>query len=215
MVSNQKAEVVAGKHGQGEVDLSKATVTLAEIPFVRMRASIEPGVFASLANLSFSQTVGMLNSGHQHKLNVSIDLSAKLISTLGVDIKLTAKEMAFYVWLYHKGQSGLLVDRYFEENQEHSMSFLHTYCDVATDPRIFNTFKTTPEDFKAGDYSSLMGMEREFLQPICSNINRKLKNHLPSQTSDKLMIRSKPENGEQRYWVVLANEECQLQWNDK
>ncbi len=206
---------IAGKFGQGEIDLSKAKVTLAEIPFVRMRASIEPSLLASLGNLSFSQTVGMINAGHQQQLNVVIDTSAKLVSSLGVDIKLTAKEMAFYIWLYNKGEKGLLVDRYFEEQLEHSVGFLTTYSDIATDPRIFTTFKTTPEDFQDGDYSTLSGMEREFLQPICSLINRKIRIELPTQIADKLMIRSESDNGEQRYWVELASSEHLLEWRGK
>ena len=115
---------VTGKHGQGEIDLSQAKVTLAEIPFVRMRTSIEPSLFSSMANQSFSQTVGMLNASNHQQLNITIDKSAKLISTLGVDIKFTAKEMVFYIWLFNKGEEGLLVDRYFDENIAHSISFL-------------------------------------------------------------------------------------------
>ncbi|NLS14832.1 TIGR02584 family CRISPR-associated protein [Vibrio sp. SM6] len=206
---------VTGKYGQGEIDVSLAQVTLAEIPFVRMRTSIEPSLMASLANLSFSQTVGMLNVGDKQRLSVVIDTSAKLISTLGIDINLTAKEMAFYLWLYNKGLSGLLIERYFEQNLEHTISFLNTYSGFATDPRIYNTFKTTPEDFREGKFDTLIGMEREFLQPICSNINRKLRNQLPSQTANKMLIRSESEQGEQRYWVALSNDECQIQWNSK
>ncbi|OBU40156.1 CRISPR-associated protein [Photobacterium phosphoreum] len=206
---------VTGKHGQGEIDLSQAKVTLAEIPFVRMRTSIEPSLFSSMANQSFSQTVGMLNASNHQQLNITIDKSAKLISTLGVDIKFTAKEMAFYIWLFNKGEKGLLVDRYFDENIAHSISFLETYSSVATDPRIFNSFNTTPEDFNEKKYSDLTGMERQFLQPICSTINRKLREQLPSQVADKLEIRSISENTEQRYSVGLSNSDCQIQWVEK
>ncbi|MEC6830374.1 CRISPR-associated ring nuclease Csm6 [Photobacterium toruni] len=206
---------VTGKHGQGEIDLSQAKVTLAEIPFVRMRTSIEPSLFSSLANQSFSQTVGMLNASNHQQLNIIIDKSAKLISTLGVDIKFTAKEMAFYIWLFNKGEEGLLVDRYFDENIAHSISFLETYSGVATDPRIFNSFNTTPEDFNEDKYSDLTGMEREFLQPICSTINRKFREQLPSQVADKLEIRSISEKNEQRYSVGLSNSDCQIQWVEK
>ena len=206
---------VAGKHGQGEIDLSQAKVTLAEIPFVRMRTSIEPSLFSSMANQSFSQTVGMLNASNHQQLNITIDKSAKLISTLGVDIKFTAKEMAFYIWLFNKGEEGLLVDRYFDENIAHSISFLETYSGVATDPRIFNSFNTTPEDFNEEKYSALTGMEREFLQPICSTVNRKFRTQLPSQVAEKLEIRSISENTEQHYFVGLTKSDCQIQWVEK
>ncbi|PSV27998.1 CRISPR-associated ring nuclease Csm6 [Photobacterium sp. GB-72] len=193
---------VTGKNEQGEVDLSQATVTLAEIPFVRMRSFVEPSLLASMSNLSFSQTVGMLNATHDGELQVMINISAKLISVLGVDIKLTAKELAFYIWLMKKGTDGLVVDRYFEDDITHSIGFLDSYCSIASDPRVYNTFNTTPEDFKEGEHSTLKGMEKGFIQPICSNINSKLRKELPSPAADKLEIKSLSEGTEQRYYTL-------------
>lgn len=193
---------VTGKNGQGEVDVSQATVTLAEIPFVRMRQSIAPSLIESLGNYSFSQTVGMLNASHED-LSVGIDKSSLLISAVGVDTKLTAKEMAFYLWLLAKGETGLRVDRNFSDNIQHSMEFLNTYSELASDPRIFDSFHTTPEDFRDGEFSSLSGMEKEFLQPICSNINRKLRKSLPGEVSDKLIIQAAPEGSDYYYRLSL------------
>lgn len=194
---------VTGKHGQGEVDVSKANVTLAEIPFVRMRNSIDPSLIASMGSYSFSQTVGMLNASNHDDFSVTIDKSSLLVSVVGVDTKFTAKEMAFYLWLLAKGKEGLKVDRDFADNTEHSKAFLHCYSELASDPRIFNSFKTTPEDFKEGDYSSLSGMEKEFLQPICSTINNKLKKSLPADVSVKLDIQSHAQGTDYYYNVSL------------
>ncbi|EOX3445948.1 CRISPR-associated ring nuclease Csm6 [Vibrio paracholerae] len=47
---------ITGKNGQGELDTSQATITLAEIPFVRMRQSLETTLLSHLAHSSFSQT---------------------------------------------------------------------------------------------------------------------------------------------------------------
>ncbi|WP_261874637.1 CRISPR-associated ring nuclease Csm6 [Vibrio rarus] len=196
---------VTGKNGQGEVDISQASVTLAEIPFVRMRSSLDPSIIESMANLSFSQTVGMLNASHkQEDVQVTINSSAKLISTLGVDIKLTAKEIAFYLWLYHKGENGLLVDRYFEEDKQNSIEFLKHYSKIAKDPRVFESFDTTPEEFNDESYDSIRGMEKSFLQPICSNINRKLRKALPAQSAEKIEISSLSKEHVQRYTCKLA-----------
>lgn len=203
---------VTGKHGQGEIDLSRAQVTLAEIPFVRMRESVEPSLITSMANLSFSQTVGMLNATHKNDLHVEINTASRIITTSGVETKLTAKEMAFYKWLFNKGSEGLVVDRYFEDDLQHSIDYLNNYSELASDPRVFSTFKTTPEDFRAGVHATLSGMEREFLQPICSNINRKLRKELPLKIADKLEINSSSEGTEQRYRVALAESNCQIQW---
>jgi CRISPR-associated protein (TIGR02584 family) len=197
---------VTGKNLNSEVDVSQATVTLAEIPFVRMRNSIDPALIASMSHYSFSQTVGMLNASHCDDFTVTIDTSSLRISAVGVDTKLTAKEMAFYLWLLNKGDDGLKVDREFENNTEHSKAFLYCYGELASDPRIFNTFKTTPEDFKEGDYSSFSGMGREFLQTTCSTINRKLKKSLPAEVCAKLVIQSYSQGTEHYYKTSL----CQL-----
>lgn len=194
---------VTGKNGQGEVDVSKATITLAEIPFVRMRNSVDQSLVTSMASYSFSQTVGMLNESHNVDLKVTIQKKAKLLSAVGIDIKLTAKECAFYLWIVSKEDSGILVDRDFDSDLSFSKDFLSVYSCIAKDPRVFKTFNTTPEDFRDGDYRELIGMEKEFLQPICSTINSKLRKALPYQTSDKLEIQSVSEGSNQRYLVQL------------
>lgn len=200
----KSAKWVTGKNGQGEVDVSKAQVTLADIPFVRMRHSIDPSLLALMENLSFSQTVALLNAGRDQILSVKINPKAKTLETLGVEIKLTAKELAFYLWLYQKGEEGLLVDRYFDEDPAHSQSFLALFYGLSQDPRVFESFGITPEDFKEQNLHQLTGMEKSFLQPVCSQLNHKLKKVLPAATADKLAVLSLPEKAGQRYRVALC-----------
>lgn len=201
----KSAKWVAGKNGQGEVDVSRAKVTLAEIPFVRMRRSIDPSLLASMENLSFSQTVALLNAGQNQTLSVKVNGKAKTLETLGVEIKLTAKELAFYLWLYQKGESGLLVDRYFDAEPSHSQGFLNLFSTLSQDPRVFESFGITPEDFKEHNLHQLKGMEKTFLQPVCSQINHKLKKALPAATADKLVVMSVPEHQGQRYHLALCS----------
>ncbi|TKF13383.1 TIGR02584 family CRISPR-associated protein [Enterovibrio norvegicus] len=192
---------VTGKNGQGEVDVSKATVTLAEIPFVRMRNSIDKPLLNSMMNYSFSQAVGLLNASHSEELTLNVDISAKTLEVVGVEIALTHKELAFYLWLFDKGVQGVVVDRYFEDDPEHSISFLAVYSEMATDPRVFESFGSTPEDFAEGDHHSLKGMQKEFLQPLKSTINKKIKLALPDQTASTIEIMSQKKGAQTRYWV--------------
>ena len=201
---NKTSRWVAGKFGRGELDTSKAIVTLAEIPFVRMRNSIDPSLLASMAKLSFSQTVGILNASQHAELNVNLNKSAKLISVVGVDIQLSAKEMAFYLWLLSKGTTGLKVTRDFEDDIQHSIDFLNFYREVSTDPRVYKSFGSTPEDFRDGDFSTLKGMEKTFLQPICSTINHKLRKALPADTSAKLDIEAFADGSDYYYRVAAC-----------
>ena len=202
---NKTSRWVAGKFGRGELDTSKAIVTLAEIPFVRMRNSIDPSLLVSMAKLSFSQTVGILNASQHAELNVNLNKSAKLISVVGVDIQLSAKEMAFYLWLLSKGTEGLKVTRDFEDDIQHSIDFLSFYREVSTDPRVYKSFGSTPEDFRDGDFSSLKGMEKTFLQPICSTINHKLRKALPADTSAKLDIEAFADGSDYYYRVTACD----------
>ncbi|MDD1793145.1 CRISPR-associated ring nuclease Csm6 [Enterovibrio sp. ZSDZ42] len=192
---------VTGKNGQGEVDVSKATVTLAEIPFVRMRNSIDKSLLNSMMNYSFSQSVGLLNASHSDNLSVTINRAAKILEIVGVEITLTQKELAFYLWLLDKGEQGVVVDRYFDNDPEHSIRFLAIYSEMASDPRVFESFGSTPEDFSEGNHHSIKGMQKEFLQPLKSYINKKIKSALPEQTASTIEIMSQKDGAQTRYWV--------------
>ncbi|EJL6407452.1 TIGR02584 family CRISPR-associated protein [Vibrio cholerae] len=202
--------LVKGKNGEGSIDLSEATVTLAEIPFVRMRKAIDPTLLSSMVNLSFSQTVGMLNASQSDQLKVTVNKPASTIEAVGVTTSLTPKETAFYLWLLSKNEEGVVVDRGFEENTQNSIEFLKTYSELASDPRVYKTFNTTPEDFIEGDDSTLKGMERTFVQTQRSNINRKLKKSLPTPTAAKLEIISTAEGTDTRYLVASCQSGCVL-----
>lgn len=200
----QQSKWITGKNGQGELDTSLATITLAEIPFVRMRQSLEPSLISTMTDSSFSQTVAMLNVSHNDQFDVVINKSSLLISLLGIDVKLTAKEMACYLWILDKGKTGLIVGRNFKEDISVSKAFLSFYGDLASDPRVFQSFKTTPEDFREGDFASMCGMSRDFLQPLCSTINNKLKKALPKDISSKLLIESYSKGTDHCYRVALT-----------
>lgn len=199
----QQIKWITGKNGQGELDTSLATITLAEIPFVRMRKSLDPTLISTMTNYSFSQTVAMLNASYKDELAITISKKSRLISVAGVDVKLSYKELAFYLWLLSKGESGLVTDRDFEENTEFSREFLCFYGDLASDPRVYHSFNTTPEDFREGDEQMRSGMKKDFLQPICSTINNKLRKAFPNDIFVKLMIDSAPRGSEHFYCVAL------------
>ena len=193
---------VAGKNNIGEVNCKDADVILAEIPFVRMRKSVDESLMSSVEKNSFSQTVGMMNATVSGEIEVTFDPKALLISTVGVDVKFTSKEFGFYQWVLSK-DGGILVDRDFIETDEHSINFLNCYSQFKTDARVFGTFDTTPDEFRDGEYTTLKPMDKEFVQPIVSNINKKLSKVLPSEVANQLSIRSIPEQYAQRYKVAL------------
>jgi len=212
--------LITGKFGKGQVDTSKAKVTLAEIPFVRMRQAVDPQLINSMGQMSFSQTVATLNSSHSQQLTVDIYLKNKTLSISGVDIKLTAKELAFYLWLTTLTQgvnSGLVVsgdERIFKQSNDNAIGFLSQFLKVGSDSRVFNkTFGIEPEDFILQNYAGLLPMSKEFVQQNRSNINKALKKHLPTELAAKIDIGSQAQAASQRYFVNAVVNDIQINVN--
>lgn len=158
------SNIIDGKYGQPKVDTKNAVVTLAEIPFVRMRASVDAQLMDSMGNMSFSQTVSTLNATHSKNLVLTLSRKAKTLTITGVDIKLSPKEFTFYWWL--SGLTAKLeVGRYFDQDKQHAIAFLNIFKTVGSDPRVFkNSFGVEPEDFNENNYSQLTEMENTFVQ---------------------------------------------------
>lgn len=205
----KESKLITGKDDK-KIDASKAKITLAEIPFVRMRNSVNQSLINSMIDHSFSQTVAMLNATQHQELNVDIFQANKSITVHGIEIKLTAKEMAFYLWLLSKGNSGVLVDRFFEEKKTHSLDFLNYFKLMSTDPRVYESFDTTPEDFAEANHTKLKGMNKTFLQPVCSMINRKLTKSLPREIAHKICINSQQIGTSQEYSISLNKKEYKI-----
>ena len=75
-----------------------------------------------MASVSLSKTMGLLKQKGSHAV-ITINKAARFISALGVEVKLTAKELAFYLWLLNKGHDGVVVNRNFERSKVHSIAF--------------------------------------------------------------------------------------------
>jgi CRISPR-associated protein (TIGR02584 family) len=84
------------KHDKTPVDTSKATVWLAEIPFVRLRDSLPNHLLQT--GRSFSETVDMARRANE---NPHMILHPKTcdVTVNGVSTKITPQKMAFYLWV--------------------------------------------------------------------------------------------------------------------
>ncbi|MBA6356485.1 CRISPR-associated ring nuclease Csm6 [Colwellia sp. BRX8-3] len=204
---------ITGKFGKCKLDTSQAKITLAEILFVRMRQSVDPQLITSMGEASFSQTVATINSTHSKSLVLDLYQKAKTISVSGVDIKLTAKEFSFYIWLLkltQKNNNGLIVDRKFEDNTDASLGFLNECCKVGTDIRVFKAFNIEPEDFRDGDLQGLSAMERAFVQQNRSAINKKLRKALPLELVKKIDIASDKDGHDQKYYIAAVIDDIEI-----
>lgn len=197
----KESNIIDGKYGQGKLDTMNAIVTLAEIPFVRMRESVDDYLINTMGEMSFSQAVSRLNAIHTKDLKIILSSKAKTLSIMGIDIKLSPKELAFYLWL-SRMKSGLTVDRYFDQDKQHAVAFLTLFKTIGSDPRVFkNTFGIEPEDFNDQDFTALKGMENTFVQQNRSTINSKLKNTLSAESVNKIEIKSETVGNITHYYL--------------
>jgi len=206
----KQSNVIDGKRGGPQVDTKNAVVTLAEIPFVRMRESVDAQLINSMGKMSFSQTVSTLNATHSKSLTLSINRKSKTLLITGVDIKLSPKELAFYYWLAEQKES-LQVDRYFDQDKQHAIAFLNTFKNIGSDPRVYkNSFGIEPEDFTEGDFSQLKAMENTFVQQNRSAINSKIKKVLPSELASKIEIKSDTVDNISYYHVEAVKQDISI-----
>ncbi|MBL4799407.1 MAG: TIGR02584 family CRISPR-associated protein [Oleispira sp.] len=171
-----------------------AQVTLAEIPFVRMRNMIDKSLIAQIESDSFSKTVARLNAYKQENIKVQVASKAKNILVNGIVIKLPPKELAFYLWLSQLPGRKIDVTREFCENSANSASYLKTYSLIASDSRVFASFNV--DDKKVEDLSEeelselpeLKAFSKEWLQQARSKINKEFKGWLDTAGADAVSI---------------------------
>lgn len=192
---------IAGKKVGDRLNTKDAEVTLAEIPFVRMRKSISTNLIEQIDQASFSKTVARMNSASQITKAV-VSYKAKVLTVLGIDIKLTAKELAMYLYIASQTNKSILVDRDFIDSIEPSQCYLHIYNNMKADIRVYKTFGLEDDiSWHNGELADLKPMEKSFIQPIISNINKKLEAKIPVAAYEKVSIHSEKLSGGNRYWI--------------
>lgn len=205
--------MIKGKDG-ALINCKNAQVTLAEIPFVRMRQSIDETLISNMQSTSFSQTVASLNSIHKKNLSLEINAKAKTLTFAGIEIKLTAKECAFYLWLLQctlSENAKLIVDRDFEESLRHSKEYLYILQENSNDLRVFrDTFGIEPEDFRDNLHTQLKAMEKTFVQQSRSRINTKINKLLPNELANKIAISSQKQTLATHYWLNAITHDIKI-----
>ncbi len=192
---------IEGKTAGSRVNTKDAQVTLAEIPFVRMRKQFESDLLNQLEDSSFSKTVALMNAASQ-PLAVSINLKTKKLSVLGVDIKLSAKLLALYLFMLSQPQRQIKVGSGFIKNTEFTKQYLNHFNQMNGDIRVYNTFGLEDEgDWVRGQFDNLQPMTAKFIQEVLSQLHKKLMHHLPSDVVDKIKVHSDGVKGGATYSV--------------
>lgn len=178
------------------LNTKNAQVTLAEIPFVRMRNMVDQNLIAQIESDSFSKTVARLNAYKKENIKVEVATKAKNILVNGIEIKIPAKELAFYLWLSQLPGRKIDLTREFYENTGYSASYLKTYSLIANDSRVFKSFGVDDkavEDLSEQELSALPELNsftKEWVQQARSKINKEFKRWLDTAAADAVSIGS-------------------------
>lgn len=173
-----------------------AKVTLAEIPFVRMRNMVDQGFINQIESNSFSQSIELLNAYKNQKIKVEVATNKKCLLVNGIEVKLPPKELAFYLWLSQIPERKINVDRKFCADPAPSASYLKTYSMIAGDSRVFASFNVEREIVEESPEKSLSKLpdikpfEKDWLQQARSKINGQLKKWLDESLASAVEIRS-------------------------
>ena len=178
------------------LNTKNAQVTLAEIPFVRMRNMVDQNLIAQIESDSFSKTVARLNAYKKENIKIEVATKAKNILVNGIEIKIPAKELAFYLWLSQQPGRKIDADRDFCDSSVYSASYLKTYSLIANDSRVFASFNVdgeTVEEFSEDDLSRLTSLKpfsKEWIQQARSKINKALQGLLDTDGVNAIRINS-------------------------
>ncbi len=186
-------------HTRGEqpraYDTKEAQVSLAEIPFVRMREGLPPSLMNGAS--SFSATVAAAQSA-LGPLQLVIDLAGRCLSVSGVVIEdIAPAELAFYSWMARRRCEGSDPIRYDDDGPGIATAFLAEYR------RIVGEFSA---DYEQAEQSFSRGMGKEEFDSKMSRTNAALKKNLPPQLFEPYRIASSGKRPETRYGLSLPPE---------
>jgi len=160
--------IYAAGQSSKPLDTQKARVTLADIPFVRLRHGLPELILAGKS--SFSQTV---NSAQNHlgPAHVQIDLQRHTLVLAGKQLLVPPAELAFYSWIARRklhSQTSLKCPCEGAPEVAYADGYLNEYQQIdQTDAAKERTAKTLAQ-----------GMDKKFFEQRKSRINHKLKAEL-------------------------------------
>ncbi|WP_218916122.1 CRISPR-associated ring nuclease Csm6 [Tolumonas auensis] len=195
--------VITGKKPGDTVNTRDAIVTLAEIPFVRMRRHFEQDLLTHIQDASFSKTVALMNAAQQaDHLDVAISYKARTVSVLGVDIKLSAKLLALYLMIAEQPNRTMKLSSAFQSSIEPTKQYLAHFFRLQGDVRVYNTFGLEDEgDWQHQRFEKLKPLTPKFIQEVLSQLHKKLAEHLPVEVVDKIKVHSDGAKGGSTYFI--------------
>jgi CRISPR-associated protein (TIGR02584 family) len=188
-------------HAGQEINAQDAQITLADIPFIRLREDIPARLLSGKAG--FSETIDAARRASEPPF-LMIDLTSCQLHANGLPVSLPDILFAFYCWVAEhslvneqplpkpsKGSDG---------NLEYAAEFLRHYRAIAGEMR--DTEKT--------ENALRKGMDEGFFEEKVSRINRALKEELGERLGKRYGIVNQGHRGHSDYGLALSAEQIQI-----
>ncbi|GFO73309.1 hypothetical protein BJAS_P4044 [Bathymodiolus japonicus methanotrophic gill symbiont] len=178
------------------LDTSKAQITLAEIPFIRMRQDIPEKLLKG--KVGFLDTINLARKAELIP-ELIIDLENKKISANGEVFTMPAIAIAFYSWLLKQtihSQDALEKPLEFEGNSQYAEDFIIDYRTVVGEMGAETT-----------ENALIKGMEGAFFAEKITRINKQLKENLGERLAKAYLIKSSRHDGAMFYATDLLAEQ--------
>lgn len=181
---------IVGRDKKKVVNTKNANVTLAEIPFVRMRRQVDEAMFTQMNEHSFSKTVSAMNSAAGKDVIVNINTLSKELEVAGISIKLTGKALAIYLFFLTQSDRKETLDRFFEDDVTHTQRYLEILNTIKADVRLYKSMgledegewrqsptQVTPKMTKDFVRQSLNGLHKLFEKSLAPHLVEQIKVH--------------------------------------
>lgn len=190
-------------HTQGPggkpLDTQNAEITLASIPFVRLRHGLPDAILSGKA--SFSAAVSSAQE-YLGPARLSIDLAGQTLTAAGKTIKFPPAELAFYSWLVRRQVQGrplLGCPPDGAPDRDYAKDFLAEYRQIHL-----------PQGARERTEQTLAeGMSKAYFMERRSKVNRLLKEQLGHHADDYL-LHAGGKRGYTRYGVKVAVERIEF-----
>ncbi len=151
-----------------------AEITLADIPFVRLRGHLDKGILGG--SMSYSETV----SRTQHNVNppkLILDSTNKTIQCGGYSIPLAPSLFAFYTWFARRLLAGKPGIHWSQDGLEEE--YLEEYARIVGEHSA---------EYDNACVSLKKGMDEDFIDPKTSKINKQLEETLGKEPARPYLI---------------------------
>ena len=187
-------------------DAKDAKVSLALIPFVRLRQELPDKLLAG--KTSYTQAVDILNLAH-HDYHLELDITQKQLRIDEHTVNLPPAELTFYWWfLSQQQQQGQPLIGPGKNNPDHAMakSFADLYATVTDYMMADSLFETA---FEHDDFG--IGMEAQYFAERKTRVNKAIEHGFGKHIAKQVGIqKADKQQGKQRYKIHLPLERIKV-----